>query len=265
MGKADEPRETVVETRDLSKVYPPRGFGKPFKALDGLSIRIQAGEIFGLVGLNGAGKSTTNKILLGFVHPTTGEARLLGLPPTDPRARARLGYLPEVLVLEETLTGREIVEFAARLSGVPAEGRTARIDEVIALVGMAHAARKLVRDYSKGMRQRIGIAQALVHRPALIILDEPFGGLDPKGRQMLKDIVRQVRDEGTAVLMSTHQLLEAEDLCDRVGVIHRGKLLGQWTIPAILANHPGKNLEKAFLSLVGDAVVEEAGVAEARS
>jgi ABC-2 type transport system ATP-binding protein len=185
---------------------------------------VDEGEIFGFVGPNGAGKTTTIKMLMGLIFPTSGEARIFDAPIPSHAAKARIGYLPEHPAFQEFLTGEEAMQFFAVLSGVPAAARRARIDELLGLVGLSGAAGQQIRKYSKGMQQRLGIAQALVGDPAFVILDEPMSGLDPVGRKEVRDLIRELKRRGKTVFFSTHILPDVETLCDRVGVIIGGRL-----------------------------------------
>jgi ABC-2 type transport system ATP-binding protein len=194
-------------------------------ALDGLSLRVGQGEVVGLLGPNGAGKTTTVKILLGLVAPTAGHAELFGLPVTDPAARRRVGYLPEQFRFPGWMTGAGLLELHGRLAGLDAAVRAEHAAEVLDLVGLRGRERERIGGYSKGMQQRIGLAQALVGNPDLVILDEPTSALDPIGRRDVRDIVRTLRARGTAVVLNSHLLSEVEMVCDRVAIVDRGRLV----------------------------------------
>ena len=194
-------------------------------ALHDLDLVVQAGEVFGFLGPNGAGKTTTVKILLGLVRPSAGEARLFGRAATDPAARQRVGYLPENFRFHDWLTGYQLLDFHARLAGLPAAERPERIDEVLTLVGLAGRGDDRIRTYSKGMTQRIGMAQALVHRPDLVLLDEPTSALDPVGRREVRDLIRELRSAGMTVFLNSHLLSEVELVCDRVAIVDRGRVV----------------------------------------
>ncbi len=194
-------------------------------ALDGLSLRVGQGEVVGLLGPNGAGKTTTVKILLGLVAPTAGHAELFGLPVTDPAARRRVGYLPEQFRFPGWMTGAGLLDLHGRLAGLDAAVRTEHAAEVLDLVGLRGRERERIGGYSKGMQQRIGLAQALVGNPDLVILDEPTSALDPIGRRDVRDIVRTLRARGTAVVLNSHLLSEVEMVCDRVAIVDRGRLV----------------------------------------
>ncbi|MBI4872639.1 MAG: ABC transporter ATP-binding protein [Candidatus Riflebacteria bacterium] len=242
--------DAVLQLCDITKDYGRR------QVLRGLSLTLPRGQILGYFGLNGAGKSTTNRILLGFARPTSGQGTLLGLPLGDPEARRHLGFLPENPYFYGYLTGREVLDYAARLSGVPAVERPDRVARGFARVRLhQQVTDQPVSTYSRGMIQRLGLAQALIHEPDFLLLDEPFTGLDPVGRSMLKDLLRNYREQGGTALFSSHQLLDAQEICDRVAVLHGGRLLVDAPLPDIIERHPGRTLEQIFLDLVGpDAV-----------
>ena len=214
-----------IEARGLSVVYRSGLLARPVTGLAGLELTIDPGEVFGYVGANGAGKTTTIKTFLGLIRPTRGEALLFGGSASVPASRRDVGFLPESPYFYEYLTGRETVEFYARLSGLPREERGRRVGEVLERVGLSHAAGRQVRTYSRGMRQRLGLAQAIVHRPRLVILDEPMSGLDPLGRRDVRLLIQEVARGGVTVFFSSHILSDVEALCDRVGVVAGGKLV----------------------------------------
>ncbi len=214
-----------IEARGLSVVYRSGLLARPVTGLAGLELTIDPGEVFGYVGANGAGKTTTIKTFLGLIRPTRGEALLFGGSASVPASRRDVGFLPESPYFYEYLTGRETVEFYARLSGLPREERGRRVGEVLERVGLSHAAGRQVRTYSRGMRQRLGLAQAIVHRPRLVILDEPMSGLDPLGRRDVRLLIQEVARGGVTVFFSSHILSDVEALCDRVGVVAGGRLV----------------------------------------
>jgi ABC-2 type transport system ATP-binding protein len=225
----------VIEIHDLVKTYRTGLLRREVRALDGLSLTVRRGEIFGFLGPNGAGKTTTIKVLLGFVRPTAGTASLLGGSPADPAIRARLGYLPEQPYFYDYLTAEELLDYVGRLHGLPGEVRRARGARLLEGLGIAHAARLPLRKFSKGMLQRIGLAQALVNEPELVILDEPMSGLDPMGRRQVRDLILGLRREGRTVFFSSHILSDVETICDRVAMVARGRLVGQGTVEELLA------------------------------
>jgi ABC-2 type transport system ATP-binding protein len=223
----------AVEASDLGKRY-----GRHV-ALEGLSLSIAPGEVVGLLGPNGAGKTTTVKILLGLVSATSGSARIFDVPVTDPAARRDVGYLPEQFRFPAWLTGAELLDLHGRLAGVDAEHRRARAGEVLELVGLTGREHTRIGSYSKGMTQRIGLAQALVGDPRLVLLDEPTSALDPLGRRDVRDLVRHLRTQGVAVLLNSHLLSEVELMCDRVAIVDRGHVIRQGRLDELA----GKGLE----------------------
>ena len=194
------------------------------RVLEGISFRVQEGEIFGFVGPNGAGKTTTLKVLMGLIRPSGGTARILGHDVRETEFRRHVGFLPENPYFYEFLTGREILRFYARLSGLDGRRISERVEMLLDWVGLAHAADARLRTYSKGMLQRIGIAQALVHDPSVVFLDEPMSGLDPIGRKEIRDLILRLHSEGKTVFMNTHILSDVELVCDRVAIIVRGAI-----------------------------------------
>jgi ABC-2 type transport system ATP-binding protein len=216
--------EPVVWVRDIVKDFRP-GFGiRKKRVLHGIGFSVARGEIFGFVGPNGAGKTTTLKILLGLIHATSGEASILGHGVNETAFRRQIGFLPENPYFYDFLTGREILAFYARLSGVPGSERDRRVGDLLERVGLAHAADARLRTYSKGMLQRIGIAQSLVHDPQVVFLDEPMSGLDPIGRKEIRDLIVRLHGEGKTIFMNTHILTDVEMLCDRVAIIVKGRI-----------------------------------------
>jgi ABC-2 type transport system ATP-binding protein len=217
-------RREIVSVEDVTKDVRP-GFGlRRKRVLHGISFCVREGEIFGFVGPNGAGKTTTLKLLMGLIRPTSGRARVLGHDVGETAFRRHVGFLPENPYFYDYLTGRETLEFYAKLCGVPRARRGPRIDELLERVGLSHAADARLRTYSKGMQQRVGIAQALVHDPDVVFLDEPMSGLDPIGRKDIRDLVLRLRDQGKTVFMNTHILHDVELVCDRVAIIVAGRI-----------------------------------------
>jgi ABC-2 type transport system ATP-binding protein len=214
----------VIETRNLSKVY--RDFwGRSKKvALKPLDLEIRRGEIFGLLGPNGSGKTTTLKLLLGLIFPTSGEARVFGQPATDVAKNERIGYLPEESYLYKFLDADETLDFYGRLFGMPPEERASRAAALIEMVGLTRDRKRQLREYSKGMTRRIGVAQALINDPELVLLDEPTSGLDPIGTREMKDLIIDLKRRGKTVIMCSHLLADVEDVCDRIAVLHQGEL-----------------------------------------
>jgi ABC-2 type transport system ATP-binding protein len=214
--------QPAIHTNKLTKVYKATHGAKA--AVDGLDITVNSGEIFGFLGPNGAGKTSTIKMLLGFIQPTSGEAFLLGEPVSDPDSRKLVGYLPEQPYFHKFMTPREVVSTHAALAGVPRRQRKGHVDEIIETVGLSELARTPVSKMSKGQVQRVGIAQALVGDPKLLILDEPASGLDPLGRYQMRDLIGRQKRAGRTVFLSSHLLSEIETICDRVAVLSHGQL-----------------------------------------
>ena len=217
----------AIEIEKLTKDYP---FGflhlKKKTSLEGLSMSVESGEVFGFLGPNGAGKSTTIKLLVGLIFPTAGTARILGKSIDDVSMHADIGYLPEQPYFYDYLTAHEVLDYFARFHGLTANDRKSRVQAMLKKVGLDTAKKIQLRKYSKGMLQRVGLAQAILHNPRVVVLDEPMSGLDPLGRREVRDIILELKREGRTVLFSTHVLSDAEMLCDRVGVIAGGKLRG---------------------------------------
>src|SRR5215471_21716506 len=218
---------SAIEILGLEKTYMVGFWRKrPKRALEPLHLAVEEGEIFGFLGPNGAGKTTTLKMLMGLVFPTAGTARILGKEWTDPEVKAQIGFLPEQPYFYDYLTAHELLDYYGQLSGVPAKDRRPRIDEMLLRVGLTDVKGVQLRKFSKGMLQRVGIAQAILHDPRLVFLDEPMSGLDPMGRREVRDLMEQLKQAGKTVFFSTHILSDAEALCDRVAVIHKGELRG---------------------------------------
>src|SRR5437667_2601922 len=215
----------AIEILGLEKTYMVGFWPKrPKRALHPLHLTVEEGEVFGFLGPNGAGKTTTLKLLMGLVFPTSGSARLLGRDWTDPSVKAQIGFLPEQPYFYDYLTAHELLNYYGQLSGVPGKDRKRRIDEVLQRVGLTDVKGVQLRKFSKGMLQRAGIAQAILHDPKLVFFDEPMSGLDPMGRREVRDLMEQLKHEGKTVFFSTHILSDAEALCDRVAIIHQGEL-----------------------------------------
>lgn len=231
----------AIEILGLQKTYSV-GFWrkKPKCALKPLQLTVEEGEIFGFLGPNGAGKTTTLKMLMGLVYPTAGSARILGMEIDDPRVKAQIGFLPEQPYFYDYLTAHELLNYYGKLSGVRSDGRSKRVDEVIGRVGLQDSANVQLRKFSKGMLQRVGIAQAILHNPQVVFLDEPMSGLDPLGRREVRDLIEQLKQEGKTVFFSTHILSDAEALCDRVAIINLGELLRVGSVSGLTANVRGK-------------------------
>jgi ABC-2 type transport system ATP-binding protein len=231
----------AVETIELAKTYAV-GFWrkKPRVALRPLNLTVEEGEVFGFLGPNGAGKTTTLKLLMGLVFPTEGTARILGMELDDPRVKAQIGFLPEQPYFYDYVTAQELLDYYGQLSGIPARERSQRIQQMLGRVGLQDSAKVQLRKFSKGMLQRVGLAQAILHDPKVVFLDEPMSGLDPMGRREVRDLIQQLRDEGKTVFFSTHILSDAEALCDRVAVIHHGELRGVGAVEDLTSEVRGK-------------------------
>jgi len=279
--------EIVLQTRSLAKVYRDFWGRQKVRALKALDLTVTRGEVFGLLGPNGSGKTTTIKLLLGLLFPTEGEALVFGKPATDVSKNERLGYLPEESYLYRFLTAEETLDFYGRLFDMPAKVREQRVDALIKMVGLDRARKRQLQEYSKGMTRRIGLAQALINDPELILLDEPTSGLDPIGTREMKDMILRLKAEGKTIVMCSHLLADVQDVCDRIAILHQGELkeLGrvdellrvadvtqiraknlsadcQNEIRSVIAKHHGElesignpttTLEELFLEIVSDS------------
>lgn len=243
--------EPILRIENLSVVYRSSRRGSPAKqAVHGLNLSVARGEVFGFLGPNGAGKTTTINVLLGFTNATSGDARLFGTSVREPIARQRIGYLPELTYYYKFLTAEELLRFYARIFQIPRAEAGRRIDAVLKLVELDHARRRPIKTYSKGMQQRVGLAQALVNDPDLLILDEPTSGLDPIGRMKVREIIQRLKGEGKTVFFSSHELGEVETICDRVAILDQGELKLEGRV-ADLARAYQLSLEQLFLKVVG--------------
>jgi ABC-2 type transport system ATP-binding protein len=222
--QADTRPEVVIEIRNLSKVYRDFWGRQKVRALKALDLEIRRGEIFGLLGPNGSGKTTTIKLLLGLLFPSSGQALVFGKEASDVTKNERIGYLPEESYLYRFLNAEETLDFYGRLFDMPASVRRQRAAELIQMVGLEGAKRRQLKEYSKGMTRRIGLAQALINDPDLIVLDEPTTGLDPIGCREMKDLIVDLRSQGKTVLMCSHLLADVQDVCDRIAILHQGEL-----------------------------------------
>ena len=232
---------TAIEITGLEKTYSVGFWRKrPKQALKPLHLTVEAGEIFGFLGPNGAGKTTTLKLLMGLVFPSGGSARILGMDINDPRMKAQIGFLPEQPYFYDYLTASELLEYYGRLSGVPAKDCRSKVQAVLKKVGLPDVAGLQLRKFSKGMLQRVGIAQAILHDPKVVFLDEPMSGLDPMGRREVRDLIEQLKKEGKTVFFSTHILSDAEALCDRVAIIHLGELRGVGVVADLTSSMHGQ-------------------------
>jgi len=231
----------AIEILGLEKTYSV-GFWRqrPKVALRPLHLNVDEGEIFGFLGPNGAGKTTTLKMLMGLVFPSGGSARILGMDINDPAIKAQIGFLPEQPYFYDYLTAQELLEYYGRLSGVVDKYLPKRVENVLARVGLPEVADVQLRKFSKGMLQRVGIAQAILHDPKIVFFDEPMSGLDPMGRREVRDLMQQLKKEGKTVFFSTHILSDAEALCDRVAVIHLGALRAVGAVAELTSSVHGK-------------------------
>lgn len=224
----------VIKTENLTKTFKVGFRGKSFAALKGLNLEVNNGEIFGFLGPNGAGKTTTIKILMGLIYPTTGNAWILDKEVGDVEIKNRIGFLPEQPYFYDYLTSIEFLRFYGQLFGLTGVELRARIKNLLSLVGLEDAADTQLRKFSKGMLQRIGIAQAVINQPDLIVLDEPMSGLDPIGRKEIRDIILRLKDDGKSVFFSTHIIPDVEMICDRVGILMKGELVNVGRLDEIM-------------------------------
>jgi ABC-2 type transport system ATP-binding protein len=239
VGSGAESRvvETVLQTEGLTKVYRSLLTPAGIKAVDGLNLTVRRGETYSIVGPNGSGKTTTLKLLLGLIFPTAGDATIFGKSIADLGVRERIGFLPEDAYLYDCFTGEELLNFYAELFGYSRKRRKQLVEELLGLVGMQENRRVPFRECSKGMRQRIALAQALVNDPELLILDEPTSGLDPAGRHQMTLLILELKRRGKTILLCSHFLAEVEEVCDRVGIMYRGSLIAEGSL-AELAGEP---------------------------
>ena len=229
-----QPETPAIAFIDLTRDFPIGLRGYKLRALEKVNLRIPPKGIFGLLGPNGSGKSTAIKIILGLLKPSTGACEVFGKPAGNLESRNRIGYLPENPHFPSFLSGRELVTYFGGLSGMEKQHVKERTEKVIELVGMTHCANRKIRTYSKGMLQRIGLAQALVHNPDVLVLDEPLSGLDPKGTQEVLDLLLKLKNKGKVILISSHLLTRVEEVCDRVAILHRGHLLKEGKLDDLL-------------------------------
>lgn len=215
--------EYALETEGLSKVY--KKFRRRVRALEPLDLKVAPGKVFGLLGSNGAGKSTFVKTILNICKPTTGRARILGIDSRNPAARAKVGYLPEGTQFPRYLTGRGVCEYFGKLMGLKGDALKSEVDRTLKIVGMMDWADKKVIEYSKGMKQRVGLAQAMLGEPRLIILDEPTDGVDPAGRHEIRDVIKGLAKEGVTIFLNSHLLAEVEAVCNDIAIMYRGRVL----------------------------------------
>lgn len=246
--------EAVIEIRNLTKVY--RDFwGRPkVRAVNSLSLDVNKGEVFGLLGPNGSGKTTTIKMLLGLLFPSEGDIKILGKPATDVEKNQKIGYLPEESYLYRFLNAEETLDFYGRLFNMTTAERKQRTDELIKMVGLDKARRRQLKEYSKGMTRRIGLAQALINNPQLVLLDEPTSGLDPIGTREMKDLIIKLKEEGKTVVMCSHLLADVQDVCDRIAILYNGELKQLGRVDDLLASQDKTQIVSSTLS--DDAINE---------
>jgi ABC-2 type transport system ATP-binding protein len=251
----------AIETQNLTKDYLV-GFWRPrpYRALDGLSLAVEQGEVFGFLGPNGAGKSTTLKLLMGLIFPTSGAVAILGKPVGDLATRRRIGFLPENPYFYDYLTAEELLHYYAALSGLQGPERSTRVNAVLDDVELGAERRMRLRTYSKGMIQRVGVAQALVAEPEVVFFDEPMSGLDPLGRRHLRQLMLKLRDRGCTVFFSSHILSDAEALCSRVGIVAQGRLVAEGKLSELVAFElRGWELIVTHLNPAAAAAIETTG------
>ena len=224
----------MIAARNLTKVFRDFWYRPKVNAVRGVSFEVRRGEVFGLLGPNGSGKSTTIKMILGLLQPSSGSLLVLSRSPRDVRSKARLGYLPEETYLYPYLTSRETLDFYGRLFDLSARERRERSNQLLETIGLQHTANRLVGEFSKGMARRIGLAQALINDPELVLLDEPTSGLDPLGTRQVKDLILALANRGKTVLLSSHLLADVEDVCDRIAILYNGTIKAQGQIDELL-------------------------------
>jgi len=240
--------EAVIQLIELSKIFKDFWNRPKVVALDHLDLTVRKGEIFGLLGPNGSGKTTTIRLILGLLFPTKGMIRVLGVPPHYVAAKERIGYLPEESHLYQYLTGEEALHFYGRLFNLSSKERQRRIDSLMDLVALVGARNRPIREYSKGMARRLGLAQALINDPELLILDEPTSGLDPVGNREFKDLILSLRDRGKTIFLSSHLLADVEDACDRIAILYGGRLCAEGKVSDLLAKRDETRFQTGKLS-----------------
>ncbi len=240
--------KAVIQLEKVTRIFRDFWLRPTVKAVDGLDLTVQRGETFGLLGPNGSGKSTTIKMILGLLAPSSGKVELFGLPPRTVAARAKLGYLPELSYLHPFLTARETLAYYAGLCGLKRSVARERAEELLRMVKLADVANRPVAGFSKGMARRVALASALIGKPELLILDEPTSGLDPVSTREVKLLIKALAKNGMTILMTSHLLADAEDVCDRVMILNRGRAVAEGKVAEL-----GESLEDFFLAKVGDA------------
>lgn len=243
--------EAILKIENLRVDYRSRELGQGIKqAVKGLNLSVHRGEVFGFLGPNGAGKTTTMNALLGFVNPTAGNAYIFGVNVREPIARQRIGYLPELTYYYKFLSAEELLRFYGKIFRIPKAELEQRIDWILKLVELEHARKRLIKTYSKGMQQRVGLAQALINNPDLLVLDEPTSGLDPLGRMRVREIIQRLKNEGKTVFFSSHELGEVETVCDCVAILHEGELKAEGRVSDLVRQHQCASLEQVFLQII---------------
>lgn len=248
--------DAVIQVDGLVKDHVSNFLRKKFRVISGLTLCVRKGETYGLLGPNGAGKTTAQKILLGLLRPTAGTVRVLGRPPGHPQALARIGFLPESPYFYAYLTAGEFLDFFGRLFGLSAVVRKERITKLLDLVSLLEAKDRPIRKFSKGMMQRLGLAQALLNDPELVFLDEPHSGLDPIGRRDVREIMLTLKSQGKTLFFNSHLLPDVHDVCDRVGILHRGNLVGEGDVASISKSGTYQELEDYFMERIQSAEKE---------
>lgn len=256
--------DVVIRTQSLTKIYRPPFRKTEVRALEDLSIEVYRGEIFGIMGPNGSGKTTTIKLLLGLLFPTGGKAEVLGRPPTSVEAKARIGFLPEESYLYGFLNADETLDFFGRIFNLDRAERKKRIDRLLDRFGIAHARRRRVREYSKGMVRRLSFCQALINEPEIVFLDEPTSGLDPISSRQIKDLILELKNEGKTVFVSSHLLADMQDVCDRIAILYGGRLRRYGAVRDLLVNRSlltllVENLGSEALQRIREAIDREGG------
>ena len=254
--------DSIVETRSLTKIYRDFWGRKKKTALNALDLTIKKGEIFGLLGPNGSGKTTTIKLLLGLLFPTSGDGLVFGQPATKVEKNERIGYLPEESYLYRFLNAEETLDFYGRLFSMSSAVREKRAAELIEMVGLANDKKRILKEYSKGMRQRIGLAQALINDPDLIILDEPTSGLDPLGTRWMKDLIIDLKKRGKTILMCSHRLDDVQDVCDEIAILYNGDLQEKGAVNRLVEDQKRLEIRATSINLTDEVRRDLAGVLE---
>jgi ABC-2 type transport system ATP-binding protein len=235
--------DVVLKTEGLRKTFKVGFWNRSVTALEHLDVEVRRGEVFGFLGPNGAGKTTTLKILMGLIYPTNGTARILDRPIGDVGVKHQIGFLPESPYFYDYLTGEEFLRFYGQLFGLHGTALTARIEYLLQMIGLPHVKALQLRKFSKGMLQRIGIAQALINDPHLVVLDEPMSGLDPVGRKEVRDLILRLKDEGKTIFFSSHILHDAELLCDRVSILVKGRIVAMGSVKDLVGHASASSIE----------------------